>query len=351
MTRRRAELGTLKTGEIGDLVRTKISENIIEAAEKKRVGDQLVMANNALKNKPDDSIKFYERGEVSASKVGEGTSIEDQAQSEVDYSAVMTAKADKFAVYDAITREAIEDARVDVVDGITEEMGEALANQRDSSILERLCNDSSVTDETHKASEFKLDHSPVLSIDKIEDDSGTGISNYSISYATGSVSTTADTVVTDYTFGTASAEVSESKGALEMSDVADAKYNITTKQLTPDKLVVSPRFISLLEQNSDFVSANVYQGELPQGVEGQLYNMDVVVSDNLPNEFISILVDSDRAMPFLPKSDLNLERKDDPNEQVLKLYASERYAVGGQNEANRLLRPDAVAVLGIDHAL
>lgn len=346
MTRRRAELGTLKTGEIGDLVRTKISENIIEAAEKKRVGDQLVMANNALKNKPDDSIKFYERGEVSASKVGEGASIEDQAQSEVDYSAVMTAKADKFAVYDAITREAIEDARVDVVDGITEEMGEALANQRDSSILRRLCNDSSVTDEVLTTSPTKLAHSPVLSIDSID------TADYSISYATGSIKTGVSTDVTvDYTFGTASAEVSESKDALKMSDVADAKYNITTKQLTPDKLVVSPRFISLLEQNSDFVSANVYQGELPQGVEGQLYNMDVVVSDNLPNEFISILVDSDRAMPFLPKSDLNLERKDDPNEQVLKLYASERYAVGGQNEANRLLRPDAVAVLGIDHAL
>lgn len=351
MTRRRAELGTIETGDLGKLVRTKISEDIIESARAKRVGDQVVIESNALKNKDDDSIKFYERGSISATKVSEGASIEDNAQSEPSYSAVMTAQADKYAVYDAVTREAIEDARVDVVDGVTEEMGEALAQKKDTLILERLCNDTSTT-EWLAGGEGTLSNTPVISATVTASEDTVGSSDFCP--ATGTViSDTTSEITVAYSFvgGNVGTQNSSSQDELSLSDVSNTKFNVTTAKYTPDKLVVSPRFITYLEGNSNFINAHTYTGELPQNVEGRLYNMDVLVSDNLPNERIAIIVDSDKAMPYLQKTDLDLERKDDKNEQVMKLYASERYAVGGNSEGSRLLRDKAVSVLAIKHSV
>ncbi len=358
MTRRRAELGTLTTGEVGDLIRTKIAEDIITAERKRQVGDQLVIESDALRNKDDDSIKFYQRGTVEASEVSEGASIEGNAAVETSYSEVLTATAKKYAVYGALTREAIEDARVDLVDGVTEEMGEALANKKDELILERLCNDSKVTGETVSMSSLgstnagQLTNKPVISIDNVVE-----TNNWDYSPATGSIQTDVSTEVTvDYTIATAPNVASADKDSLSMSDIAKAKYKITGQRLQPDSLVVSPKFISFIEQNSDFISAHTYSGDLPGEVEGRLYGMDVIQSDNLPGQtdnggYVAIAVDSTKAMPYLQKADLQVERDQDYDKQQMKFYASERYAVGGDSEGSRLLKDNAVAVLAIDHAL
>lgn len=377
MTRRRAELGTITTSDLKGFVREQISEDVVEAQRRKQIGDQLVIENDALEGAEDDSLRFYKRGTLKASEVAEGASIEDNAGTETTINSVITCTVNKYAVYDSVTREAIMDGRIDIIDGVTTEMGEALADKKDQLILKRLCNDEGNTETSvhvggsgNPDKTGKLANNGVLEIDKIIDQtpghSNTELTHYDWSPATGSIATydlssNEGTIETHYSFANVSVQASSSKDELSLDDVASAKYKLTGSRFEPDSLVVSPKFISFLEQTTKFQDAYTYQGELPQAAEGRLFSMDVMRSDNLPDMvknyqerdggYIALVVDSDMAMPYLPKRGVEVERYDDKNEQVMKLYATERYGVGGDSYGSRLLRENAVAMLAIDHAL
>lgn len=345
MTRRRAELATWTTSDIDDLIKKKLSARIIKDVEKKAVGMQLVYSDAALSGQSGNQLKFKKRGKVQGDEVAEGASIPTGEPAETEVKNVTVIKV---GYGSSITQEAIEDGRRDEVRALTDELTLAISRLVDEAILRE------VFDPTEESNGYTGDGSavafgapsnlPVISAkafvgtDRVEIASINAHTGY-VTLASAPASDASVTIKTYYPGTDVGAVVSASANTLALTDVKGARLKITPNGYSPDVLVATPTYLSDIMDNDKFIHLGKGEGLINANL-ARLYDMNVFVTNAIPDRILLLMDTGAQPVVFLPKRPFSTDTYEDKGKQILTVYASQRFGVG-------CLIPKAVAYIEI----
>jgi len=343
-------LQTMTTSALGDLIRTQLAVEIETVARERRVGRQLVDVVNQLLNRPGNTIDFMRRGSLGlAGTVAEGAAI---PKAEPAYTKVLTVKVQKLGKGSAITREAIADAREDVVAACKEELGISLADKEDYDIMQAILDPSDQISESFAGDGttkvFTVSQTPVARVDEVTVD-GVAVTVVSVDPRTGEVEletapASTASVVIKYRKIQSNYVESATAGKLDLADLNAARGLVTARKWRPNILVIREEELSDLLGLDAFIDASKYGAREPllNGEIGKIYGMKVIVSSLLPAGLTLAIDTRARAVKFVPKQNVRVNTEEDEEKDILEIYATQRYGVGLTNRD-----PIAVIVVGL----
>jgi len=280
------ELADTTTTEVDAVIPEIWSDEVEAAAQARRVARNFVKVNEDLKNGPGDIVHIPKTGKINAVALTEGTDITPTA---LEYSTLDLTPAPVGAGV-RVTREAVEEARLDILRDATEQLGEALAQKEDQDILEALAG-------------------------------ATGAVLYG-----GAKSSSAELVLGD---------------VLTTDLIASGVTEVRSDNYNPDVIFIAPEQERALLKDSQFVDASKYgANEVVQNGEiGKYLGMKVIVTTNLPKVTDGaaghkcLIFDSKHAGAIAIKRDATI----DTDYEVLKrshlLVGTMKYDAGRLNDS------------------
>jgi len=370
LTRRKAELDTMTTSDLTTLMKEKMAEEIETKVREKRVGRNLLREDTTLLNRPGNTLKFKKRGTLQATQAGENEEADFQRFTQEEgkgYQSILTVEVNKFRVASELSTEMIQDGEEDAIEATEEEIAAAMSDLEDI-----VCIGAAAGGEWHEetknidgtTSDIDLDENDNtfaiayikaeedIDVGNVDVDEGEFISLsdlHEINYGDANVVfqdgdegdgeevTVGWVGIDDVFIDDDSTEIGS------ITDINTLRTEIASNKYDPDTLIVNQANlgdIMDLEQFHD-VSKFGNRDVIRDGQVGRILGMDVILSSQLPDEYVVALDAEAEPSVLVNKENLRVQQEGDISSDSLKIVAYQRFGVG-------CLREDAVYSLQLE---
>lgn len=129
------QLADTGTADVQGAINQVLSRKVEEAARPRRCFRDLITLNTDLLNKSGDTVRIPLREILTASAIAEHATV---SPSTFTYGTCLTLTPTEFATGVAVSQQAIERGQVNILTGVTQEIGEALAQIEDTEVRDAL---------------------------------------------------------------------------------------------------------------------------------------------------------------------------------------------------------------------
>lgn len=134
---------------------------------------------------------------------------------------------------------------------------------------------------------------------------------------------------------TAGTQVSNSNATLPLTDVTDGMQGLEEEYFTPTDMIVGVEVANDLRNIDELQNKNYGNNAISKRMVGQLWGMNVMVSNNVTNDY-AYIIDRDHAFILVEKRPITIEK-------YFEAARDMSFAVVTQRIAAQYLRPGAVA--------
>lgn len=345
---RQEELATISSTTLGSLIEVKIAEEIETVARELRIADQLCVVNRELVGKPSNTIDFYKRGAVQATAVDE---LAEAKSAEHGYEKIETVTVGKQAATSAISHEAIRDGRMDLVNDVKVELGEAMANRKDLLIFR----DGAFDSEEGTSKEFTGDGVTVaftfdqadLGTDRVLCDAVAVIETTKQDIVKVNAKTRTVTLkeapasnetitITPYLIGEGIETYTWKTGTDDtfITNINAARARLIGKKQWPDTLVATPNQCSTFITQAPFTDVAKYgdiaKQAMLKGEIGRVYDLQTIPSTIIP-EGLGLVLRRKTGIVHIEKEPLRVTLDEIKKTDSTEVYAWETYGNGCKN--------------------
>ena len=379
MTRRKAELDAMTTSDLTTLMKEKLAEEIETKVREQRVGRPLLKEDDSLMNRAGNTLKFKKRGSLQATEAGETEDASFQKftqDSGEAYENILTVEVEKFRVASELSTEMIQDGEEDAIEATEEEIANAMSDLEDivcigaasggewyEETITSTKNDLSgtATDDTVLDVGSATGDDNIFAVAYIKAgennafaenyDEGDFITDYEVFYDeaqividedTDNSGDTAEVGVVTINDGFVESKITDlSSGDGVLSNLNDLRTSIASNKYTPDTLVMNQSNVGQIMDTSAFTDVSQFGSDsvIRNGQVGRIYGMDVLISSQIPDEYVVALDAESQPSVLVNKEDMRVQQEPSIVSDSLKIAAYQRFGVGCLREnATRCLQ-------------
>lgn len=316
------------TNDIKDFFTKIILDSIEKVAEANRFGRQLTRVKD-LKGESTDSITVaMEQPLEEPSDIGEGETV---TPSKIALTPKEIKLTKRWGYGLAISQEAIDDCKFDLIQEGTDRVGRGFAIHEDKYIFDTLLQKTEVKDEEltglASGSVYALANKPLIEISKVLANS-TDVTDklkeidYNDGLFTLDYNATEKTVKVTYTYSKMSlTQDVKTKGTLSYDDVIDGQYQSKEENEDPSILVLNPKAYKNLLKDDKFIDASKYGSNqaLIKGEIGMIGGLKVLTTTDLPSS-CALMLDPTRYMYLLTKGGMYQKMQEEASNASHELY-------------------------------
>jgi N4-gp56 family major capsid protein len=332
------ELGILKS-QVTEVYPKRISAFVELTAQEFRYGRQLLRIDDSLVTTKGRSLHLPLRGSISAARVAEATTPGEQTL------AWSTTEVTPFKIgtYVPVSQEAIDGTEINVINGLMEEAGLAMADYEDQEIFWTILGRTPLRDDQTEQQDnfagdgstkvFTLTQNPVLEMGTVTVDA-VATTAYTVDYYDGAIEfTTAppsgDAIVVGYRYSSRGRVIDANTAkSLTLNDLNRAKSAIRVYGKVTANVVVThdDEHVDLLE-TEQIIDTSRYGSSEPimNGEIGKILGLKILVTTRVPAG-VALVLDTRRAGWLVIKRNIDAKIEDEPSEDSVKYYFYQEFA-------------------------
>jgi N4-gp56 family major capsid protein len=332
------ELGIQKT-QVQAVYPKRISAFVEKTAKEFRFGRQLLRIDSTLVRTKGRSLHLPLRGSIAAARVNEATSPSEQTLS---WSTTEVTPF-KIGTYVPITQEAIDGTEINIINGMIEEAGFAMADYEDQEIFWEILGRTPLRDDQTEQQDnfagdgatqlFTLSQSPVIEMGTVTV-GGTPTTAYVVDYYEGKISFTAaptsgSAIVVGYRYTTRGL-IRDAGTAKELSlidlNAAKSLIRVNGKVHANVAVIHDDEHVDLLN-TEQIIDTSRYGAREPilNGEAGKVLGLKIIVTTRVPAGCI-VVMDTRRAGWLVMKRNLDAKVEDYPSEDSVRYYFYQEFA-------------------------